>query len=105
MEHYNCGNRSEGENRLKIREQIESASKLTATGIIGNANLIDETTIEDIYRGYDFVKELSSESGLPIEFITAESSLLPLIDRNHFASAILPIERQLVPPWKKAGKL
>jgi hypothetical protein len=90
---------------LKMREQIESASKLTVTGIIGNANLIDETTVEHIYRGYDFVKELSEESGLKIEFITAESSLLPLIDRDRFSCAVLPIERQLVPPWKKAGKL
>ncbi|MFC1813824.1 cobalamin biosynthesis protein CbiA [Thermodesulfobacteriota bacterium] len=90
---------------LKMREQIEGASKLTVTGIIGNANLIDETTSENIYQGYDFVKELSEKSGLPIEFITAESSLLPLIDRDRFSCAVLPIERQLVPPWKKASKL
>ena len=90
---------------LKIRKQIESASKLTVTGIIGNANLIDETTPEHIYQGYDFVQELSEKSKLPIEFITVEAGLIPLIDRHRFSCAVLPIERQLVPPWKHAGKL
>jgi len=66
---------------LKMRNEIEKASKMTINGIIGNANLIDETTVEDIYKGYDFVKALSD------------------------ACPVLPIERQLVPPWKKAVEL
>jgi hypothetical protein len=66
---------------LKIRKQIEQASKLSIDGIIGNANLIDETTADDIYDGYDFVNGLCESSGLPCP--------------------VLAIERQLVPPWQK----
>jgi hypothetical protein len=90
---------------LKMRDEIETASKLTVTGIIGNANLIDETTAKDIYNGYEFVKSLSQESGLPLAFITASKELLPELDMNHFSCPVLPIERQLVPPWKKAVRL
>lgn len=90
---------------LRIRDEIESASKLTVNGIIGNANLIDETTVNDIYRGYDFVQELAGSSGLPVKFITAEAGLFPLIDRSRFSCDVLMIERQLVPPWKKAAVL
>jgi hypothetical protein len=86
---------------LKIREDIEKASKMAITGVVGNANLIDETTIEDIYRGYDFVKILSRESQLPLAFITAPVDLLPQIDMEGFSCPVLPIRRQLVLPWQK----
>jgi len=90
---------------LKMRDDIEKASKMTVSGIVGNANLLDETVIEDIYKGYDFVKALSVESGLPLEFISVAIELLPEIDVERFSCPVLPIERQLVPPWKKAAKL
>jgi hypothetical protein len=90
---------------LKMRDEIEKASKLTISSIVGNANLIDETTAEDIYKGYDFVKALSDQSLLPLEFITVAKELLPEIDIERFSCPVLPLERQLVPPWKKAVKL
>ena len=93
------------ESCLKMRSEIERASKMTINGIIGNANLIDETSLDDIYNGYDFVKALSVESRLPLEFITASVELLPEIDMGRFSCPVLPIERQLVPPWRKAADL
>jgi hypothetical protein len=90
---------------LRIRDQIEKASKMSITGIVGNANLIDETTVEHIYKGYDFVKALSDQIRLPLEFITASSELLNEIDVKRFSCPVLSIERQLVPPWKKAARL
>ena len=90
---------------LKIRDQIEKASKMSITGIIGNANLIDETAVEHIYKGYDFVNALSDQSRLPLEFITASAELLPEIDVERFSCPVLTIERQLIPPWKKAARL
>jgi hypothetical protein len=88
-----------------MRSEIERASKMTINGIIGNANLIDETSVDDIYNGYDFVKALSVKSRLPLEFITVSVELLPEIDMGRFSCPVLPIERQLVPPWKKAVEL
>jgi hypothetical protein len=78
---------------------------LVITGIIGNANLMDETTVDDIHRGYDFFSDLSEASGLPLAFITVSTTLWLQIDTNRFACPVLPIERQLVPPWKKAKSL
>lgn len=88
---------------LKIRSEIETAAKLAVNGIIGNANLIDETGTADIYEGYDFVGELAQKSGLPLEFITAARELFNDIDFSRFACPVLPIDRQLVPPWKTAS--
>ena len=87
---------------LKVRKEIEQAAKLAVDGIIGNANLIDETSADDIYDGYEFVNGLSEQSGLALEFITVARELLPAIDVRRFSCPVLSIERQLVPPWKKA---
>lgn len=90
---------------LKIRDAIENSAKITITGIVGNANLIDETTVADIYEGYEFVKLLSEESRLPLEFITVAANLLSDVDLKRFSCPVLTIQRQLVPPWKKAQGL
>jgi hypothetical protein len=87
---------------FKVREEIEQAAQLAVDGIIGNANLIDETSADDIYDGYDFVKRLSEQSDLVLEFITVTRELLPAVDVRRFSCPVLPIERQLVPPWQKA---
>ena len=89
---------------LMMSREIEKAAKLTITGLIGNANLIDETRAEDIYSGYEFVQTVSQESGLALEFITVSQELLPKIDMKRFSCAVLPIARQLVPPWLKVSE-
>ncbi|MDM8526427.1 cobalamin biosynthesis protein CbiA [Desulfococcaceae bacterium HSG8] len=86
---------------LKMRDEIEKTSKMKITGIIGNANLIDDTTVEAIYEGYDFMTRVSEKSGLPLEFITVRTDLLPQTDTSRFTCPVLPVRRQLVPPWKK----
>jgi hypothetical protein len=90
---------------LKIRQEIEKAAKLSITGLIGNANLINETGVDEIYSGYEFVSQLAAESGLPLEFITVADDILSRIELKRFACPVLTIARQLVPPWLKAGDL
>jgi len=87
---------------LEIRRSIEKASKMRINGLVGNANLIDDTTVEDLYYGYDFLREYAVATGLPLEFFTVGRSLLPDIDPKRFDCPILPLDRQLVPPWKSA---
>jgi hypothetical protein len=86
---------------LRIRREIEIASRLTVSGWIGNSNLIDETTPEEIYSGYDFVTTLSEETGLPLRFVTLPKPLVSEVDTSRFACPVLTIDRHLVPPWKQ----
>lgn len=90
---------------VKMKGEIEKASRMSVNGIIGNANLIDETTADAIYEGYDFVSKVSGETGLPLEFITVPSRLSDEIDMRRFSCPVLKLSRQLVPPWKKAAVL
>lgn len=85
---------------MKMRDEIEQASKMAVTGIIGNANLMDETTVADLYKGYDSVSAFSDASGLPLEFITMGTELLRQADLTYFPCPVLPIVRRLLPPWK-----
>jgi len=90
---------------LIMRDTIEKRSKMTISGLIGNANLIDDTRVEDVYYGYDFVCDYADAAGLPLEFITVRKPLLTEIDVSRFACPVLPIDRQLVPPWKLAESM
>jgi hypothetical protein len=90
---------------LKIRREIEVASKLRVTGWIGNANLIDETTTLEIIDGHGFMRELSQASGLPLVCVTVAEELLAQVDASRLSCPVLTIRRQLVPPWKKACSL
>src|SRR3989339_733402 len=86
---------------IRIKEEIEASSKMKVTGLVGNANLIDETLPEHIYKGYDLLKEVSSATGLKIEFITACSNIYPQLELNRFSCPVLEIQRKMNPPWKR----
>lgn len=90
---------------LKIRDEIEKVSKLSVTGVIGNANLLDETTADHILEGYEFIQALCQETDLLLAFITTPVDLIHQLDMNTISCPVLPIHRQLVPPWKSADKL
>jgi len=89
----------------KIRSDIEMTSKLKITGVISNANMMHETTIDHIHQGYAFIAKLSDQSGLPIEFITIPDIVKKTNDMTRFSCPLLTIKRQLVPPWLEAEEL
>ncbi len=87
---------------IRIKQEIEAASKLNVTGLIGNANLIDETTCDHIEHGYRFLADLSRATGLDIKFITASSQLIPQLTTERFSCPVLPLDRKLSFPWKRS---
>ncbi|MFO7752627.1 MAG: cobalamin biosynthesis protein CbiA [Desulfobacteraceae bacterium] len=86
---------------IRIKEQIEKSSNLEVTAVAGNANLIDDTTLETLYQGYELLEKVSEATGLPIQFITWPSHLLNGLDGTRITCPVLPIERGLVMPWNK----
>jgi hypothetical protein len=90
---------------LNMRSAIEATSRLRISGWVGNANLMGDTTVDHILQGYETMTDLSETSGLPLVFITTAQELLSGLDVSHFACPVLPIRRQLVPPWESAQRL
>jgi hypothetical protein len=88
---------------LKIMGEIESASGMRIEGIIGNANLMEDTTPKIIRDGYEFVSHLAEETGLPLEFVTVADHLRPGLDADGIGCPILTLSRRLLPPWMKRG--
>ncbi len=86
---------------IKIKNDIETSSKMSITGLIGNANLMDETSPEHIYKGYELLENVSTATGLDTAFITADSKLLPLLEVERFDCPVLEIDRKLTFPWKR----
>ncbi|MGD8369457.1 MAG: cobalamin biosynthesis protein CbiA [Desulfobacterales bacterium] len=90
---------------LKIREEIEAASRQSISGLVANPHLLTETVAEDVRRGISFVRDLSEKTGLPLEFATAPVHLAPEIEDGGLGLPLLPIRRQLVPPWEQVVRL
>jgi MinD-like ATPase involved in chromosome partitioning or flagellar assembly len=89
----------------KIRTEIETNAKMKITGLVSNANMMQDTTMEHIRQGYDFILRLAKKSALPLEFITIPDALEKENDMTQFSCPLLTIKRQLVPPWLQAEEL
>jgi len=90
---------------LRIFNEIQNQSGLKITGIAGNANFIDDTISETIIEGYQFAEAFANEVNLPLLFVSSDQALMPSLQKEKIKCPILPINRQLVPPWKKARQV
>ena len=64
------------EDALQIKREIENSAKLKFTAIVNNANLGNETTVDHVEKGYEFCKQLSVATGLPIKFTSVREDLI-----------------------------
>jgi len=87
---------------LKMRGIIESSARLSINRWACNAHMLDETTLDHLRFGNQFMESLQKASGLKVEFVTAPHDLVRQIEAGQSSWPVLPIYRQLVPPWKKA---
>ena len=87
---------------LAMRAQIEAASHLSVTGWIGNAHLMEDTSVDTVRSGYRFALKVSRVSGLPLAFVTTPRALMGDLKNDDFCCPMLPIRRQLMPPWQAA---
>lgn len=61
---------------LEIKKEIEIASKLKFTAIVNNSNLGLETEERHILSGYEFAKNFSKITGLPVKFTSVREDLI-----------------------------
>ncbi|MHC4943866.1 MAG: hypothetical protein ACYTG7_12690, partial [Planctomycetota bacterium] len=85
---------------LKIKQEIESASRLKVTGLISNAHLMDETDRSTIREGLEVARKTAEAAGLALEFVTVDSRLLEEMGDEEGGCPMLPIERKMLPPWR-----
>lgn len=89
---------------LKIRQEIEAASRLQVTGLVSNTHLMDETAADLISEGFDLATAVGREAGLPVAFVTADESLGREVEDGVGDCPVLRIRRRMLPPWKLKSK-
>ena len=87
---------------LKIRREIEDASRLRITGLVSNTHLMEETDASTVLEGLRLTREVGESAGLPVAFVTANENLRSVLDEENVGCPILWIKRRMLPPWKLA---
>lgn len=91
------------EDAAKAVEKISASAGLTATGLVANTHLTDETTVEDVVYGVAFARELGRRIGLPVVFCAAPKELETHKDEIAARTQGLPVlwlTRFLKKPWE-----
>ena len=84
---------------LKMRGEIQDASRLKVTGFIANSHLVTETTADVIVEGYALAQEVSKATGSPVVFTTAMGALADDPAVKAIDVPVLRLERHMLPPW------
>ena len=84
---------------LRMREQIETSSRLFVTGLVSNTHLIMETTADTVREGHAFALEVAERSGLPLEMVVVPAWIADELDLTAFNAPVLVINREMMPPW------
>jgi len=79
-------------------KSIEHTSRLKVTGLVNNTHLVRETTIDDIIKGNELVKEVSDLTGIPVRYVTCLESLRPQLP-NNIEGEIFPIKLYMRENW------
>lgn len=89
---------------LDVLREIEAASHLSATAVVGNAHLKADTDACAIERGASFAREVASAAGLPLACITAPKSLLRADSAEltvlRGLDNLYPVEPHVKTPWE-----
>jgi hypothetical protein len=90
----------EVEGCLRIKKEIEAASRLRITGIIANTHLMDETEAATVLDGIETAREVAERGGLTLEFATVDPGLHDRVAAERPGCPLLPVERRMLPPWR-----
>ncbi len=98
---------------MRLMDEIEKASRLKITALVGNTHLMDETTLEMAIEGAEFTMKAAENRGIHVAYVTVprteleKHSLLPddykdvssLLAIDGFSVPVLPLDRIMLPPW------
>ena len=84
---------------LKMRDEIEAASRLKITGLVANTHLMEETDAAIVLAGIETARAVAERAGIPLVFAAADRSLLPELEGRTGDCPVLPVERRMTPPW------
>jgi hypothetical protein len=82
--------------------EIQGTSRLKATTLVSNPNLIRETTVDMVVSGHHLVEEAAEALDLPVAFVSLRADLAAQLAPDTFHQPMLPLRRFFVMPWERA---
>lgn len=88
------------EETLSLLRAIEQSSRLSATGLVNNTNVMNETTAEDLLEGQELLEKISSETRIPIAMVSGTEEVLQRLPGS-LKGELFPLKLQLTMPWSE----
>lgn len=82
-----------------ILKEIETVSRLSATGLINNTHLSDETTADVVLGSSGYAHKVGQITGLPLCFTAVNENLCPQLYASGVTGELLPVEVLVKTPW------
>ena len=89
---------TEAEETVELLAEIESASRLKATGVVNNSHLKQETDEQVILSAVPYGREAAEKLGLPLCFTTAPKGLTEALADK--VENLHPVEVYVHSPWE-----
>lgn len=86
---------------LKMKSEIEQASKLKITALVVNTHLMELTSMETVLHGIEIAEQFATECDLPIKFVAIMGEVLDRFEPDTIDYPVFRLERYLLPPFKK----
>jgi hypothetical protein len=81
--------------------EINTSSRLRVTSLVGNPNLMGETTLDLILAGFATIELYARQLGLPVAFLCAERRWAGPLYAHDLGRPVLLLDRQMVHPWEQ----
>ncbi|MCH5278856.1 MAG: hypothetical protein J1E60_03610 [Christensenellaceae bacterium] len=94
---------------LDMIARIREAGRMDIDAIVNNTNLSQETSLEELIDGYNLVRDVAVETGLPVKYTVGVPSILDEFRRyaedngllNDYIGEYHPIERYMHRDWER----
>lgn len=60
----------------RLQEEMQDHSRLQITGMVNNTNLAQVTTTAELRDGYEIIKEVSKQTGVPVAYTSGKKEML-----------------------------
>ena len=89
---------------IHLQEEMEAHSRLKITGMVNNTNLAQATTPEELRDGYEIIREVSRQTGVPVLYTSGKKAMLDIfLGEGHDAEYIgtpFPIDTYMARDWE-----
>ena len=84
----------------EILEEIQRASRLTATGVVNNSNLANATTAQDVAATDQFARDIAEKYGVPMLFTAVDQHIASETYALIPSGKVFPVQIFVKKPWE-----